>query len=196
MVAHSEMVRRPDLRCAIGSGNLEILRVHAKPSSLRRRNDVSADATSSRWPAASARSAASAPECRSRNWCPLSASRRCRGRTRAGRDGIADGVAADTEAGADDRAGSARPSADLPDSSMRRWSLPSASGGEQALHHVPVAGVARGPDEQAGLDAVAAKGRRAIDAAAEILVFGEVGRGRSDCSQDCHPARSALSANR
>ena len=68
----------------------------------------------------------------------------------------------------------ASPSADLPDSSMRRWSLLERIRGEQALDDVPVAGVPRGTDEQAGLDAVAAKGRRAIDAAAKILVFGEI----------------------
>ena len=99
-----------------------------------------------------------------------------RRRTGAARDGIADGVAADAEAGADDRAGIGK--------AIRRFARQQHAalvgaeriGGEQALHHIPVAGVPRGPDEQAGFDAVAAKGSRAIDAAAEILVFGEVMR--------------------
>ncbi len=109
---------------------------------------------------------------------------------------IADGVAADAEAGADDRAGVGEAVGRFARQQHAALVVAERIGGEQVLHHIPVAGVPRGPDEQAGLDAVAAKGRRAIDAAAEILVFGEVAASRSICSQDCQPARSALSANR
>ncbi len=47
-------------------------------------------------------------------------------------------------------------------------------GREQVFHDIPVAGVMRGTDEQAGLDTIPAERCCAIDAAAEIGVFGDV----------------------
>src|SRR5438093_4980255 len=85
-----------------------------------------------------------------------------RRRTRAARDGIADGVAADAEAGADDRAGIRKAIYRFARQQHAALVVAERTRGEQTLYHIPVAVLERRPDEQAGVDTVAVKGRRAI----------------------------------
>ena len=49
--------------------------------------------------------------------------------------------------------------------------------GEQVLHHIPIARIPRRTDEQACIYTVFGKRCGAVDAAAKILVFGEIDAG-------------------
>src|SRR4051795_7998569 len=63
------------------------------------------------------------------------------GRARACDDGVADGAAADAEAGADDRTGRSRALAGLARQQHTPLLVGDVVGDEQALHHIPVAGI-------------------------------------------------------
>ena len=89
----------------------------------------------------------------------------------------------------------ARPSAEVPDSSMRRWSLPSASAANRSLTTFQSPASCAGPmNRQARCDRRQRTPRD--NPAAEILVFGEVIPGQRTSARTATAARSALSANR
>ena len=145
----------------------------------------------------SARSAASVPECRSRNWCRPSIARRSRPanarprrwrrRSRCGRRQSR-------------RRRSGRclqvPSADLPDSSRRRWSSLSASAANRFLTTFQSPASPRRPDEQAGLDAVARQTTRRDRRRRQNPCIRRDRRRRSISARIASPQDRALSANR
>src|SRR5882757_6695111 len=96
------------------------------------------------------------------------------GRSGARRDGVANRGAADPKAGADDRAGAGQPIDRFARQQHPALIVAEPIRGEQVPDHVPVAGIVCGTDEQTCFDAAFGERCRAIDAAAQILVFGEI----------------------
>src|SRR6202021_75434 len=93
-----------------------------------------------------------------------------RARTRGNR--VADRIAADAEAGANDRPRSREPLRGLAGQQHSPLIVGQGACGEQFLDDAPIAGVVRRSEKQAGLDCIIRERSRAINAPAEIAVFG------------------------
>src|SRR5262249_11326505 len=89
----------------------------------------------------------------------------------------------------------ARPSADLPDNSMRRWSLPSVSAANNSLTTFQSPASPAGPTNRQVSIRLPSNGAPRWTRPPNSL-YSARSTEVTDFSQDCQPARSALSANR